>query len=113
MHHEKKIYLTLYINNIKLIESDEHALDEISHQIAEHFKIMNKDQIQHYLDMKIEINHQAQDSMIHLSQKIYIKQLLEQFDMQNCSSMSISMQHDLQILDQSFKKYIKFIIDDY
>src|SRR5947207_11758142 len=53
------------------------------------------------------------DLMIHLSQKIYIKQLLEQFSMQNCSLASILMQHDLQILDQSFKKYIKFIINDY
>src|SRR5436190_24018205 len=79
MHHKKKIYLILYINNIKFIESDEHALDEISCQIAEHFQIMNKDQIHHYLSMKIEINCQAQDSTIHLSQKIYIKQLLEQF----------------------------------
>ena len=113
MHFEKKIYLILYINNIKFIESDEHALDEISCQIAEHFQIMNKDQIHHYLSMKIEINCQAQDSTIHLSQKIYIKQLLEQFSMQNCSLTSISMQYSLQILDQSFKKYIEFIINDY
>src|SRR5947207_420766 len=113
MHHKKKIYLTLYIDNIKLIESDKHALDEISHQIAEHFQITDKNQIHHYLSMKIEINCQAQDSMICLSQKIYIKQLLEQFDMQNCLSASISMQHSLQILDQSSKKYIEFIINDY
>src|SRR5947207_6614772 len=100
MHSEKKIYLIFYINNIKLIESDKYTLDEISHQIAEHFQITNKDQIHHYLSMKIEIDHQAQDSTVHLSQKIYIKQLLEQFSMQNCSSASISMQHSLQILDQ-------------
>src|SRR5436190_18488759 len=113
MHHEKKIYLTLYIDDVKLIESDKHTLDEISCQIAEHFQIMNKDLIHHYLDMKIEIDHQAQDSMICLSQKIYIKQLLEQFSMQNCLLVSISMQHSLQILDQSFKKYIEFIINNY
>src|SRR5438034_9060138 len=113
MHSEKKIYLILYINNVKFIESDEHALNEISCQIAEHFQITNKDQIHHYLDMKIEINHQAQDSMICLSQKIYIKQLLEQFSMQNCSSASTSMQYNLQILNQSSKKYIEFIINDY
>ena len=113
MHHKKKIFLTLYINDIKLIESDEHALNEISHQIAEHFQITDKDQIHHYLNMKIEINCQAQDSTIHLSQKIYIKQLLEQFSMQNCSPASILMQHSLQILDQSLKNYIKFTVDNY
>src|SRR6266496_2793602 len=101
MHSEKKIYLTLYVDDIKLIESDKHALNEISHQIMKHFQIMNLDQIHHYLDMKIKVDCQSQhqDLMICLSQKIYIKQLLEQFDMQNCLLISTLMQHDLQILD--------------
>src|SRR5947207_2158062 len=111
MHHEKKIYLTLYVNNVKLIESDEHTLNEISHQITEHFKIMNKDQIHHYLDMKIKVD--CQNQTICLSQKIYIKQLLEQFSMQNCMLTSTSIMSSLQILDQSLKKYIKFTVDDY
>src|SRR5437762_11390699 len=111
MHLKKKIYLILYIDNIKLIESDKHTLDKISHQITKHFQIMNLDQIHHYLDMKIKFD--CQNQTIHLNQKIYIKQLLEQFSMQNCSSASISMQHNLQILDQSSEKYIKFIINNY
>src|SRR5436190_13845152 len=110
MHLKKKIYLTLYVNNIKFIESDKHAFDEISCQITKHFQITNFDQIHHYLDMKIKFD--CQNQTICLSQKIYIKQLLEQFDMQDCSLASISIQHDLQILDQSFKKYIEFIVDD-
>src|SRR6266480_4941466 len=115
MHSEKKIYLILYIDDIKLIEPDEHIFDEINHQIAEHFQITDLSQIHHYLDMKIKIDCQSQhqDLTIHLSQKIYIKQLLEQFSMQNCSLTSTSMQHSLQILDQSLKKYIKFIINNY
>src|SRR5205809_711165 len=111
MHSEKKIYLTLYVNDIKLIGSDKHTLDEISHQIAEHFQITDLDQIHHYLDMKIKFD--CQNQTIHLSQKIYIKQLLEQFSMQNCSLTSTLMQHSLQILDQSSEKYIEFIINDY
>src|SRR5947207_790025 len=111
MHHKKKIYLTLYINNIKLIGPDKHALNEISHQITEHFKITNKGQIHHYLDMKIKVDHQNQT--IRLSQKIYIKQLLEQFSMQNCTPASTPMVSSLQILDQPPKKYIKFTINDY
>src|SRR5205814_10546886 len=88
-----------------------HALDEISCQITKHFQITNLDQIHHYLDMKIKFD--CQNQTIHLSQKIYIKQLLKQFSMQNCSSVSILMQHNLQILNQSLKKYIEFIIDNY
>src|SRR5436190_22594500 len=115
MHSEKNIYLIFYINDVKLIESDEYILDKISCQIVKHFQITNLDQIHYYLDMKIKIDHQSQcqDLTIHLSQKIYIKQLLEQFSMQNCLLASILMQHNLQILDQSFKKYIEFIINDY
>src|SRR5437762_6211755 len=115
MHSKKKIYLIFYIDNIKFIESDKQALNEISHQIVKHFQIMNLSQIYHYLDMKIKVDHQSQhqDLMICLSQKIYIKQLLKQFDMQNCLLMSTSMQHNLQILNQSFKKYIEFIINNY
>ena len=111
MHSEKKIYLTFYVNDVKLIESDKHALDKISCQIVEHFQITNLDQIHYYLDMKIKFD--CQNQTICLNQKIYIKQLLEQFSMQNCSLMLILMQHSLQILNQSFKKYIKFIINDY
>src|SRR5436190_23656848 len=111
MYFKKKIYLILYIDDVKFIESDEHAFDEISHQITEHFQIINLDQIYHYLDMKIEFDHQNQT--IHLSQKIYIKQLLKQFDMQNCLSVSILMQHNLQILDQSLNNYIEFTVDNY
>src|SRR5947207_13400592 len=111
MHSEKKIYLILYIDNIKLIESDEHTLNEISYQIMKHFQITNLDQIYHYLDMKIKFD--CQNQTIHLSQKIYIKQLLEQFSMQNCLLTSTSMQHSLQILDQSSEKYIEFTVNNY
>ena len=60
MHSEKKIYLILYINNVKLIESDKQALNEINHQIMKHFQIMNLSQIHHYLGMKIEVDCQSQ-----------------------------------------------------
>ena len=115
MYSEKKIYLILYINNIKLIKSDKYIFNKISYQIAKHFQITDLSQIHHYFNMKIKVDYQSQhkDLMICLSQKIYIKQLLEQFDMQDCSSASISMQHSLQILDQSSEKYIKFIINNY
>ena len=67
MHFKKKIYLILYVNDVKFIESDKHTLDEISCQITEHFQITDLDQIHYYFDMKIEVNCQTQDSMIHLS----------------------------------------------
>src|SRR2546421_6451155 len=76
-----------------------------------HFQITNLDQIHYYLGMKIEFD--CQNQTICLSQKIYIKQLLEQFGMQNCLLMSTLMQHSLQILDQSSEKYIEFTVNNY
>ena len=59
MHLEKKIYLILYIDDVKFIEFDEHTFDEINHQIMKHFQITDLDQIHHYLDMKIKVDHQS------------------------------------------------------
>ncbi len=39
MHREKKVYLTLYVDDVKLIGPNEETLDEIARQIAEHFNI--------------------------------------------------------------------------
>ena len=111
MHPEKKVYLTLYVDDVKLIGPDEQALDEVSRQIAEHFQITDLGQVHHYLGMKVEVDRQNQT--ICLSQKTYIKQLLEQFNMQNCSPASTPMVHGLQILDQPPEEYIEFTVDDY
>ena len=89
--------MIFYINNIKFIKSDEQAFNEINHQIVKHFQIMKLNQIHYYLDMKINVDHQNQT--ICLSQKIYIKQLLKQFSMQNYSLASTLIMHELQILD--------------
>ena len=58
MHHKKKIYLILYVNDIKLIRSDEVNLDAVHQQIADRFKIKNLDKIHHYLNMKMIYDHQ-------------------------------------------------------
>ena len=54
IHSEKKIYLTLYIDDVKLIDSNEEAFNEIVWQFSEHFNIMNLEYAHHYLKMKVE-----------------------------------------------------------
>src|SRR5437762_11124383 len=87
----------IYINDVKLIESDEADLDAVHQQIANRFEIKNLDKIHHYLDMKMIYNHKQQK--IHLSQKQYIQQLLKQYDMENCYSASMLMTFNLKITD--------------
>ena len=79
---KQQIYLTIYIDDVKLIESDKADLDTVHQQIVNRFEIKNLDKIYHYLDMKMIYNHQQQK--IHLSQKQYIQQLLKQYEMKNC-----------------------------
>src|SRR6266536_5802453 len=91
----------IYINDVKLIRSDEADLDTVHQQIAKRFKIKNLDKIHHYLDMKMIYNCQQQK--IHLSQKQYIQQLLKQYEMKNCYSALTSMIFDLKITDDLIK----------
>src|SRR5437762_6670518 len=87
----------IYINDVKLIESDEADLDAVHQQIANRFEIKNLNKIHHYLKMKMIYNCQQQK--IHLSQKQYIQQLLKQYEMENCYSASTPMIFDLKITD--------------
>ena len=89
--------MTIYINDIKLIRSDEADLDTVHQQIANKFKIKNLDKIYYYLDMKMIYNCQQQK--IHLSQKQYIQQLLKQYEMKNCYSALTLIIFNLKIID--------------
>src|SRR5436189_4805603 len=89
----------IYINDVKLIRSDEADFDTVHQQIADKFEIKNLDKIHHYLDMKMIYDYQQQK--IHLSQKQYIQQLLKQYEMKNCYSASTLMIFNLKITDDS------------
>ena len=98
---KQQIYLTIYVDDVKLIRSDEADLDTVHQQIADRFEIKNLDKIHHYLNMKMIYDCQWQK--IHLSQKQYIQQLLKQYEMKNCYSASTSMIFNLKIIDNSVK----------
>src|SRR5437667_6296884 len=87
----------IYMNDVKLIDSNETDLDTVHQQIVNKFEIKNLDKIHHYLSMKMIYNHQQQK--IHLSQKQYIQQLLKHYEMKNCYSASMSMIFNLKITD--------------
>ena len=55
----------IYVDDVKLIESDEADLDAVHQQIADRFEIKNLDKIHHYLSMKMI--YDCQQQKIHLS----------------------------------------------
>ena len=48
----------IYVDDVKLIESNKLNLDTVHQQIVNRFKIKNLDKIHHYLDMKMIYNYQ-------------------------------------------------------
>src|SRR5204863_9241371 len=73
---------------------------------------MNLNHACHYLKMKVKYDYDKQQ--ICLSQKTYIEQLLQYFNMQNCVSIMTLMLQKLVITDKS-SDYVKadFTIDNY
>ena len=97
-HKEKGIYLTVYVDDVKLIGPDEDELDKMSKQIACRFRIKNLGHAHHYLGMKVEQNRKKKT--IRLSQKVFIKELLKEYGMENCYAVSTPMRPGLKITDE-------------
>jgi Reverse transcriptase (RNA-dependent DNA polymerase) len=106
---ENQTYITLYVDDVKLIGPNEEELDGISRKIAKRFQIKELGHAHHYLGMKVRYI----DGKIHLSQGTYIKQLLEEYDMGNCNATAIPMTPGLIITDQPIKDNNGFTIEDY
>jgi len=93
---EKQVYITLYVDDCKLIGPDEAAIDKIARQIAQRFRIKELGHAHHYLGMKVR----NISGKIHLSQGAYIRQLLEDWDIANCNAVATPMTPGLVINDQ-------------
>ncbi len=77
----------MYVDYLLLFDLNLNDLHEIQNKLKQRFKMTNLRQLSHYLDMKIIINQ----NKLMLTQSIYLKKMLNQFEMKNCTSVSISM----------------------
>jgi transcriptional regulator of heat shock response len=66
-------------------------LQNIQNQLKQRFKMTSLKQLSHYLEMKITITF---DKLI-FTQSIYLKKVLNQFEMKNCRSVSTSMKSEM------------------
>jgi hypothetical protein len=83
------IFLVMYVNDLLLFDLNLNDLQNIQNQLKQRFKMTNLRQLSHYLDMKIIINSDRNQSM--LTQSIYLKKILKQFEMNESKLVSISM----------------------
>ncbi len=86
-----KIYLAMYVNDLLLFDLNLNHLRNIQNQLKQRFEMTNLRQLFHYLEMKITI---ISDKLI-LIQSIYLKKMLNQFEMKNCRSVSISIKSEM------------------
>jgi hypothetical protein len=77
----------MYVDDLLLFNLNLNDLHEIQNKLKQRFKMTNLRQLFHYLDMKIIISQ----NKLMLTQSIYLKKILSQFEMKNCTSVSISM----------------------
>jgi hypothetical protein len=83
------IFLITYVNDLLLFDLNLNDLRNIQNQLKRRFKMTNLRQLSHYLDMKIIIS--SDQNQLVLTQSIYLKKILNQFEMRDCTSVSISM----------------------
>jgi hypothetical protein len=90
---KNEIFLIMYVDDLLLFDLNLNDLQNIQNQLKQRFKMTNLRQLSHYLDMKIIINSDRDQLM--LTQSIYLKKILNQFEMKNCRSVSISMKSEM------------------
>jgi hypothetical protein len=88
-----KIYLAMYVNDLLLFDLNLNDLRNIQNQLKQRFKMTNLRQLSYYLDMKIIINFDR-DQLV-LTQSIYLKKILKQFEMNEFKFVSISIKSEV------------------
>ena len=79
----KYIFLVLYVNDILLTSNDLGLLHETKQFLIQNFEMKDMGEVSYIIG--IEIHRDRAQRILGLSQKAYVKKLLERFRMNNCS----------------------------
>jgi hypothetical protein len=90
---KEMIFLAMYVNNRLLFELNLNDLKIIQNELKKRFKMIDLGQLSHYLGMKIIIS--SDKNQLILTQSIYMKKVLKQFDMKECKLVSTLMTSDV------------------
>jgi hypothetical protein len=86
-----EIFLIMYVDDLLLFDLNLNDLQNIQNQLKQRFKMTNLEQLFHYLEMKITIIF---DKLM-LTQNIYLKKILKQFEMNQFKFVLISMKSEM------------------
>lgn len=87
--HSIDIILSIYVDDILLVNFIINDIDQIKIDLNKRFRIKNLDEIHFYLEVKIIRNRK--NRIMWLTQKTFIKQFVKNCDLESCKSTSISM----------------------
>lgn len=69
--------MTVYVDDIKLIGSNKQAIKQVIEELGTKFKVINLRNVSHYLGIKIKRDRTKRT--ITLSQRVYIKKILNKY----------------------------------
>jgi len=107
--HDNDIIITIYVNDLLILESNIFNIKALKLQFAKHFQIKDLNSIEWYLEMHITCD--KAEWTLWINQSIYIKRVIELLSMSDCSSTKTSMHHRCQLKKNvcwKFKKWVKY-----
>ena len=99
----KQTFICIYVDDLLLFDKNHEKLIVIKEKLIDRFKITNLSAINHYLSIAIE----RKNARISLNQSIYMKNVLERFEMSNCKSYATLMNLDLSNVIMSIDSIYK------
>ncbi len=105
--HDNDIIITIYVNDLLLLESNIFDIEALKLQFAERFQMKDLDSIEWYLEM--HITRDRVKRTLWINQSIYIKRVIELLSMSNCSSTKTSMHHRCQLKKNVYLKIKKWV----
>ena len=93
IHREKKLVMTVYVDDINLFGPSEHNIQSAQAGLADKFAMKDLGPVSYYLGMNISY---SKEGSIHLCQETFILQIIERYGLQDLKTSKIPM-------DPSFK----------
>src|SRR5436305_10498872 len=95
MKNDYMTYIALYVDDLLIISVNDDDLVNVKRRLIEKFEMKNLSVAKKFLEIKIEYDD---DDSIKLHQNQYIQKLLKRHDMQNCNSVSTSIDTSIKLI---------------
>ena len=99
----KQTFICVYVDDLLLFDKNHEEPIVIKEKLIDRFKMTNLSAINHYLSIAIE----RKNARISLNQSIYMKNVLERLEMNNCKSYATLMNFDLSNVIMSIDSIYK------